>query len=590
MAMLLSAILACATCVAAAGTFNEPPELALLQTILQVDEGAVEPVDDSTYDAPKAHAPKTNLIGCALIMGALAVIFFSCVHFHNTIVYLAAEDKKKTIQSKVEKLRKEKEAAGVITNEKQTEINAEGPGPAAGNRTNADSYDDDDDYETDFLPTAKKDNDMSWSTFMLGISFSMMCCFCTDQYVPHMPQMAEEMNVTQEQMAMTLQINWVLKGICCVIAGVLSDRVGRKPVMALAALLLAVSCWACAFTTNIYWFYLARGLQGIGEGAESVVRSCYRDKYSDMRARVRVGSAAMLIGMMAPAIAPSIGEEITERTGNWRVCFFVFGVICLFLVLAMWKLFDETMDVYNRPHTSIKDDVRMIFTDRHVVTILGLNSVMSSMGLIGAANAAFIFEQEYKLDPLLYARLSAVNAACMVLGIGLNRLMANTHPYVIMQRFFGAGYVGALMNIFFVLTGVMDNVWVYLTMSWSGAINTMPLVMNMGPVYMERMKNCSGLAGGVQVGVQNVVGSIISAMFTGIVAKYGVHGLMLCGAAFNCVSTAIFWIGIGLNPPDWLIKGMAKTPQLVEGPYFVSSKDAKKDKEAAKEATKEATK
>jgi MFS family permease len=59
------------------------------------------------------------------------------------------------------------------------------------------------------------------------------------------------------------------------VSGPLSDRVGRRPVLSIAAVLFAVSAIASALAPSFLWFVLARMLGGLGVGAALIIAPMY---------------------------------------------------------------------------------------------------------------------------------------------------------------------------------------------------------------------------------------------------------------------------------------------------------------------------
>ncbi len=110
--------------------------------------------------------------------------------------------------------------------------------------------------------------------------------------------------------------------------GPLSDRFGRKPVLAVGLVIFAVASLGAALAPSFGWMLAFRALQGFGAAAPRVVAiAIVRDRFVG-RDMARVMSFVMMVFIIVPVIAPAIGEGIV-MVSAWP---WIFGA--LFLVAA----------------------------------------------------------------------------------------------------------------------------------------------------------------------------------------------------------------------------------------------------------------
>ncbi len=115
--------------------------------------------------------------------------------------------------------------------------------------------------------------------------------------------------------------------------GPLSDHFGRRPVLLLGiAIYIAgslIALTAPSFTTLL----VARLVQGFGAASPRVVAiAIVRDLYSG-RQMARVMSFAMMVFIIVPVLAPSVGQLLLFA-GSWRSPFF--ALLAVGLVAAVW--------------------------------------------------------------------------------------------------------------------------------------------------------------------------------------------------------------------------------------------------------------
>ena len=96
-------------------------------------------------------------------------------------------------------------------------------------------------------------------------------------------------------------------------AGLISDRVGRLPVLYVGMALFAFGAIAAAAANSIDLLLIARFVQGFGAATAVVLsRAIVRDVASGKEA-ARMMSLMMMIFTAAPVIAPSIGALLVAQ-------------------------------------------------------------------------------------------------------------------------------------------------------------------------------------------------------------------------------------------------------------------------------------
>jgi MFS family permease len=95
----------------------------------------------------------------------------------------------------------------------------------------------------------------------------------------------------------------------------------------------------CYSTQSFEWFLVGRFIQGIGVSGPYVASiSIVRDKYSGAQ-MARIMSLIMMVFMVAPAVAPSLGQLIIHFFG-WRdifVLYMVYAIVVGYGWLCVWK-------------------------------------------------------------------------------------------------------------------------------------------------------------------------------------------------------------------------------------------------------------
>jgi len=288
-----------------------------------------------------------------------------------------------------------------------------------------------------------------------------------DLYLPALPQLADDLNASTS--AAQLSITTCLVGLAVgqLVAGPLSDRLGRKPPLMVGLLAYLVASVACALAPSAGVLAVLRLVQGLAGAAGIVIsRAIARDLYSG-RALMIFFSRLLLVAGLAPVIAPILGGQLS-RIMSWRGLFGVLAGFGAVLLLAGWFGLKETLP----------PDRRIVGGFSH--TLQGYNRLLHdrffvgcalSSGLAGAtmfayiAGSTFVLQRIYGMSPqgfsLVFgcislglvaaaqagARIALVWPLTRVLGLGLgiNLFGASTLLAVVISGLPLAVLIGALV-------------------------------------------------------------------------------------------------------------------------------------------------
>jgi DHA1 family bicyclomycin/chloramphenicol resistance-like MFS transporter len=176
---------------------------------------------------------------------------------------------------------------------------------------------------------------------MIALLFSLIA-YGTDAMLPAFGEMALDLqtaNANRVQLIVALFV--VGTGLGQLVAGPLSDAIGRKPVLIGGiGIFIGASIWAW-HAQSLETLLVARFIQGLGVSAPRTVgMAMVRDLYAG-RQMARVVSLAMMMFVLVPAVAPLIGQGIMIAFG-WRAIFLSFVVLGLWIGLWLWLRQEET--------------------------------------------------------------------------------------------------------------------------------------------------------------------------------------------------------------------------------------------------------
>lgn len=131
------------------------------------------------------------------------------------------------------------------------------------------------------------------------------------------------------------------------VCGPLSDALGRKKILYGGIFLFLCGSAVCFFATSIEGLLLGRFIQGLGVAGPYISAiSIVRDKYAGNE-MARIMSLVMMIFIMVPAIAPSLGQAVL-LVSSWRYIFVLYVVYASIIGVWIFLRLEETLPADNR--------------------------------------------------------------------------------------------------------------------------------------------------------------------------------------------------------------------------------------------------
>ena len=179
-------------------------------------------------------------------------------------------------------------------------------------------------------------------TLVVLIGFYLMLQpLATDFYLASLPGLARTFDTTAAQAQLTLSVFVLAFGLMQLVAGPLSDRYGRRPVLLAGVALYALASIACALAPSIAVLIAARFVQAVGCCAAVVVaRAIVRDVFDPQAGAHAVAQASSILAL-GPLFGPILGSLLEVRFG-YRAAFVVIAMIALALLWATASRLPET--------------------------------------------------------------------------------------------------------------------------------------------------------------------------------------------------------------------------------------------------------
>jgi DHA1 family bicyclomycin/chloramphenicol resistance-like MFS transporter len=236
-----------------------------------------------------------------------------------------------------------------------------------------------------------------------------------DMLTPSLPGMASALQTSPQIAELTLYSFLIGYGVAPSIWGVMSDRLGRRPVMFLGMAIYVASSMSCTLVDDANTLIALRFFQGIGGGAgATVARAVVRDIYG---AQGTTRGMARMISLMAivPFLIPLLGGVIGSTLG-WQASFAAMTVIGLASVIAYGILVPETRPGIIDQAPEDRLPLSRILSNPTFAGHAICNMFCIGILVIFGANFAFITRQAFSFDSTANGIVLALFNGCIALG------------------------------------------------------------------------------------------------------------------------------------------------------------------------------
>ncbi len=348
---------------------------------------------------------------------------------------------------------------------------------------------------------------------ILATSVSMMS---TDIYVPSLPHLTDYFGVSAEYVKLTISLNAAAYCIGTLIHGPLSERFGRKPILILAMVSLALFSLLCAFSQSIGQLISARILQGFAAAAEGViVLAIIRDVF-DQKDQIRVLAMYEMAIALTPAIAPIMGGYIYVYFG-WQANFIAVTVIAMITALLFQANLKES--THKDPDAfklkEILDDYIGLLSNFHFMKyslMLG-----ASVGFYYAFHTAgpFILIIQHELPTEYFGYYQGIMVIAYIIGnIVTAQMVKKIAPHSLLLMGLATIISSSLLLLFVVYANLETKFMLALCIALI-AFGTAPLFSVAPPLAMNTTCKRTGSAAAVLVSIQIGVGAL-AALSVGI--------------------------------------------------------------------------
>ena len=369
---------------------------------------------------------------------------------------------------------------------------------------------------TDALESARRALPFAEFVALMAMLFATIA-FSIDSMLPALPRIAAELTPGDVNRAQLILTSFVLgMGLGSFVTGPLSDAFGRKNVLIGGLVLYSAAALLASMAQSLDLVLAARLLQGLGAAGPRIVSmAMVRDLYQG-RAMARVMSFIMMVFILVPAVAPSIGNLVIILFG-WRGLFA--GYVVFALVAGLWLALrqPETLAMANRrPLVPLQlwQGMIEVFTHRNVVIATAVLTLFFAVLFGNLSSIQQIFGVTFGRAgsfPYWFAGI----ALCAGTGSMLNARLVGRLGMRFLAATALAVQAGLALVMALVTFGGLWPDWAYFPafLIWTTSIFFMGglTIGNLNALAMEPLGHIAGMAASMTSAVSTVLAVMIAA-------------------------------------------------------------------------------
>jgi DHA1 family bicyclomycin/chloramphenicol resistance-like MFS transporter len=289
-----------------------------------------------------------------------------------------------------------------------------------------------------------------WKYILLIGGLQTLQPFTLDPYLPSGPIIARGFDVPDSMIQLTFSALTLGFALGQLIAGPLSDSIGRRKPMLIGSAAFVLATIFVALAPTLEMFFVARFIQGIAGAAVFVVgNAVVRDLYEGL-SLLKVMSRVLLIQALSWFIGPFAGSQLLQFM-DWRGVSLIIGSYAVLMLLTAIKYLPETLH-----HEDRRDEIfagmlkrfNYVLKDRIYVGLLVI-SMLNGVSLWAYLIVTpFVLTNQFNLTPEQFGLLLTVNSLGAYLGVQVASKLAQRIPaqwILLSMHVFSIGLGAALL-------------------------------------------------------------------------------------------------------------------------------------------------
>lgn len=365
-------------------------------------------------------------------------------------------------------------------------------------------------------PAAEREAAISpWLLVVLAL-LSAVAPVATDLYLPAFPEMTAELQASATAVQLTLTAFLLGLTFGQLMFGPLSDRLGRRRPLIVGALLCVAASVVAATAPTVGILIAARFAQGFGGAAGMVIGRAVISDLTGGKTAGRAFSLMMIVGGVAPVVAPFAGGLLVDSLG-WRGILWVVGAIAVAMLISIVVVVRESHPEARRaelkadaaqgisPWTALRSRAYLANT---LAFAFGFSVMMAYISA-----SPFVYQVMIGLTPMQYGIAFGVNALGMIsVSAASSRLAQTVSSAKLLGVGLGVTMAATVVLLAVVLTGApawLMMIPIFVAVACQGLILGNATALALSAVPRAAGSGSAGL-GALQFGLGAAVSPLVS--------------------------------------------------------------------------------
>ena len=360
---------------------------------------------------------------------------------------------------------------------------------------------------------------------ILAALLTAMVAMSVDTMLPAIGLIATELGATDPNSRQyIITIFFAGMTIGTLIYGPWSDSIGRKPAIYVGLAFYTLGAFLCLFSTTFPMILAGRFIQGFGAASPRIVSIAMVRDGSAGPAMAKVMSFVMMVFMLVPIVAPSVGQLVLF-VANWRVIFLGFLVIGVIAGVWLWLRQPETLP---RAHRSAFSAGALasaaVEVVRHPITVAYTLAVGCVFGglicYLGTSQQLFVEQYD---QGAYFAIWFGVFAIGIAIAMMVNARLVMRHGMRRLSKWAlrGSIVISALFLLASLLLHGHPPLWLLAVYLFGNFFCCGILFGNYNAIALEPMGRIAGMAAAISGALSSLVaivsGSLIGLLYDGTV-------------------------------------------------------------------------
>jgi MFS transporter, DHA1 family, multidrug resistance protein len=380
---------------------------------------------------------------------------------------------------------------------------------------------------------------------------SAVAPFATDLYLPAFPVMVTDLHTSATAVQLTLTAFLAGLAFGQLVFGPLSDRFGRMRPLLVGAAVCVLASVATVFAPSIEALVGARFVQGAAGAAGMVIGRAIIADLASGKAAARAFSLMMIVGGIAPVVAPLAGGFLVGPIG-WRGALAVILGLSTLMLLAILLIVRETHTEHRRAElrstrTTLGSPLRDLTSRGYLGHVVAYCCAFATLMAYIAASP-FIYQTMMGLSANVYGAMFGVNALAL---LSVSVLSARLIRRFEVRRIAAVGLVSGLGGTVLLLVVALSGV----PAGWLA----LPLLLTVGSMGLV-FGNTTALALGAAPRAAGTASAVLGASQFGLAAA--VSPLVSIAGAGTAVPAAIVMVCTSSVALAGFISARGSTPSV----------------------------